>query len=112
MKEKGIKMILIQIDEAHSTAWPIGLENPVTPQKDFNERVERANNFVKTENPPFTVFIDEWNNTFAEKFKAWPDKYYCINEDKKIIAKSTYGLKSDALIDVDCVDLIIDLLEK
>ena len=108
MLNKGIKFILIQIDEAHSTKWPIGLINTPEPQKDFAERVERANLFVTKNKPPkpIEVYIDGWDNLFGDKFQAWPDKYYCIDSNYKIIHKATYGSKSDALIDMECTELI------
>jgi len=108
MKDSKIKFILIQIDEAHSTAWPVGLKNTPEPQKTFEERVERANKFVEDEKVeiPFEVLIDDWSNTFANLFRAWPDKYYCIDKDYKVLYKATYGAKSDALIDVDCTEII------
>lgn len=111
MKEKNINMILIQINEAHSTLWPTGLKPTPLPQKSFQERVERANKFVKDESCPFTVLIDDWENSFDNKFRAWPDKYYCIDKDLKIIETSSYGSKRDALIDKDCLDLIKELLQ-
>jgi hypothetical protein len=46
MKKNGINFILIQIDEAHSTAWPKGVPNTPEPQKNFQDRVDRANKFV------------------------------------------------------------------
>jgi len=112
MEQKKIKMILIQIDEAHSTAWPLGLPNPVQPQKSFEERVERANTFVNDDSPPFPILIDTWENEFQEKFRAWPDKFYCINKEYIVVAKSTYGQNEDALIDVDCTKIIEMLLNK
>lgn len=110
MKEKKINFILVQINEAHSTKWPTGLVNTPTPQKDFAERVERANNFVKEDSCPFTVLIDDWSNTFDSKFRAWPDKFYCVNKEMKIVETSEYGEKSDALINKDCLNLIKELL--
>lgn len=114
MKQKKIKFLLIQIDEAHSTAWPIGLINTPQPQKSFEDRCSRANDFVKTTNPTesFIIKIDGWNNEFAETFRAWPDKYYLIDSQYKIIAKSEYGAKKDALINTDCCDLICKLIKK
>ena len=111
MKKNNIGFILIQIDEAHSTAWPKGIPNTPEPQKTFDERVERANKFVKEENPPFEVLIDSWENEFANKYKAWPDQYYCINGKKRIIEKCRFGLKGDAIINKDCCDLIEEILK-
>ena len=110
MKEKKINFILIQIDEAHSTAWPIGLKNLVEPQKTLDDRIQRAKEFVKNENPPFEVLVDTWENNFAEKYKTWPDKYYCIDKNFTIICKSEYGIKGDAIINKDCCDLIEELM--
>jgi hypothetical protein len=112
MKEHKINFILIQIDEAHSTAWPNGLKELVEPQKDFADRVKRANDFIETDNVPFKVLIDTWENDYANKYKTWPDKYYCLDKDLKIVAKSEYGKKKDALINVECYELIQQLIEQ
>lgn len=58
LKEHNLSVILIQIDEAHSTAWPNGLPDMPEPQKDMNERVERANRFVAEDTPPYKVYVD------------------------------------------------------
>jgi hypothetical protein len=114
MKNKKILFILIHIDEAHSSLWPVGLENQPEPQKDIDDRIKRATDFIENENVPFPVYIDTWNNNFAEIYHAWPDKYYCIDKNNNILLKSEYGDSgdSDAKIKVDCVDAILDLMEK
>lgn len=109
MEASGIFMVLIQIDEAHSSAWPIGLKDQPEPQKDMNERVQRANDFVLVESPPFPVYVDKWTNDYAETYHSWPDKYYCYDSTMTIVAMSEYGGKYDATINVDCVELIEQL---
>lgn len=109
MKAHGIFLMLIQIDEAHSSAWPVGLKDQPEPQKNMEERLERANTFVSVESPPFPVYVDNWSNDYAESYHSWPDKYYCFDSEMTIIAMSEYGKKYDAVINVDCVDLIKDL---
>lgn len=91
----NINVILIQIDEAHSTAWPMAIDtllnvDKVEPQKTFEDRINRANYFVEKYNPPYPVYIDNWSNEFANLFMAWPDKYHFINKDLVILAKSEY----------------------
>lgn len=108
MKEHDILFILIQIDEAHSSLWPAGVTNQPEPQKDIQDRMCRAKKFVDTENVPFDVYVDNWNNEFAEKYRAWPDKFYHINENKQVITKSSYGV--DAKIIKDCVDVINEII--
>ncbi len=110
MKEKKIYFILIQIDEAHSTGWNVGLDDLVEPQKNIGERLERANKLAQTS--PFDVYVDTWVNDFGEIYHAWPDKYYCFDRNMTILQQSEYGSsgKSNAKIVLDCVDLITSLL--
>lgn len=121
MKEKGILFLLIQIDEAHSTEWPVALEPTPEPQKDIKERLERANNFVNNTlnlNPDvFPVCVDIWSNEFAETYHAWPDKY-CFakklsDNNYEIIKTSEYGSdgENDARIKVDVLELVMKLLD-
>lgn len=107
---KGIGVILIQIHEAHSTAWPTGLAEVVLPQSCIRERLDRANQFIQTDKPLYPVYVDTWDNTFEQTFRAWPDKYYLIDREKKVLQTSTYGANADALIDMDCIVLIRNIL--
>lgn len=108
MEKKNILFVLIQVDEAHSSAWPAGVENQPEPQQNIEERIKRANDFES----PFPVFVDTWENDFAETYHAWPDKYYHINPDMKVLHKSEYGTgdNDDALIKYDCLELVKALL--
>jgi len=112
MKEKKVLFILIQIDEAHSTAWSIGLENEPTPQKDIDDRLARANKFVIDNECPLPVYVDTWENSFGNKYKSWPDKYYCFDKELTILHKSEYGSYDDeeAKIIVDCIELIKEFI--
>ncbi|MBA43140.1 MAG: hypothetical protein CMF62_03910 [Magnetococcales bacterium] len=110
MDEKKIKLILIQVCEAHSDLWPSGLN--IKQQKDFKDRVTRANEFVNRENVPFKVLIDSWDNTFEQLFQSWPDKFYMVDKNLKVLAKSEYGEKKDALINLDYSQIIETLLEE
>lgn len=112
-------IILVQIDEAHSTAWPMYIDNLLDvevpePQKTFKDRVDRANYFVENYNPPYEVHVDGWNNEFAEMFRAWPDKYHCVDNELTVIAKSDYHSDEDkeALIVEDYTDLLTKLFDK
>jgi hypothetical protein len=108
MIHKKIKFLLVQINEAHSSKWPIGLTDQVEPQKSFPERVERAREFIKKSKPqyPFIVCVDGQDNCFDNRFRIWPDKFYFINKKYKVLAKSSYGKKADGLIDVDCLEIL------
>lgn len=113
MNKNKILFILVQIDEAHSSAWPTGLENQPEPQKNITDRLQRANDFVNSENVPIEVYVDTWDNNFAEIYHAWPDKYYHFDKQLNILTHSEYGIYGDenAKIKLDCLDLISNLLE-
>ena len=114
MNEKKILFILIQIDEAHSTAWNVGLDHTPEPQKDIDDRLTRANKFVSDNMCPFNVYVDTWSNDFATCYRSWPDKYYCCDRKLTILHKSEYGTEGDedARIIVDCLDLIKKIINE
>jgi hypothetical protein len=113
MVEKDIFFVLIQIEEAHTALWPQGVIKLGIPQHNQEDRRARAAAFAATipevAKDRFAVYVDTWSNSYANRYRAWPDKYYLFNAEKVVRAKSTYGAHADALIDHDCVDLILDL---
>ena len=110
LADRGVGVILVQIHEAHSSAWPTGLDQQPEPQTCLLDRLQRANEFMAEDQPPFPVLVDTWADTFEQTFQAWPDKYYLITRDMQVLAKSTYGTRADALIDVDCISLVRRIL--
>jgi hypothetical protein len=125
LHDNNIFVILIQIDEAHSTAWPMAINDTLkveqpNPQKSIEDRFIRAKYFVDTYHPPLPVYVDTWNNDFAERFRAWPDKYHCINKDFEVIAKSEYHVGSsededddskEATVIEDCTEVLEKLIK-
>lgn len=117
--KNNLNVVLIQVDEAHSTAWPLAIDSVLNveqpePQKTYQDRINRANYFVTQYNPPFDVYIDGWDNTFAELFRAWPDKYHLIDSNMKIIAKSEYAKsgENEAKVLEDYTVLLQKLINK
>lgn len=129
----GIKVVLVQVDEAHSSAWPMSLPDQPEPQSTFEERIDRANEFVRKYvnftsvpfsnsltfisfryNCPFEVYVDGWDNEFEQTFQAWPDKYHALDGDLKVIAKAEYhrgnGDGKEAAVVEDYVDLLKRLI--
>ena len=112
MAAKGIFFILVQIEEAHTAAWPTGTIALGVPQTGAADRIARAAAFAAAELPSahFAVLVDPWTNPFANRFRAWPDKYYLIDAVTRVVKeKSTYGVLKDAVIDKDCVDVLYSL---
>lgn len=113
IKRAGVKVILVQIDEAHSSAWPMALDEQPEPNSSFQDRINRANQFVRQYDPPYDVYIDGWDNQFADTFRAWPDKYHCVNRNLRVVAKAEYGTKGDreAVVVQDYCDLLGKLID-
>lgn len=100
IRKHGIELVLIQIDEAHSTAWPRAVDSllnieSVESHSSIDDRINRAKYFLTKYKPPYKVYVDVWNNNFAELFHAWPDKYHCVDKNLALISKSTYHGKGD-----------------
>jgi hypothetical protein len=70
-----------------------------SPQTSFQERVERAQKFVKDYNVSFEVYIDPWGDPFENAFHSWPDKYYLVDNNKKICTKSEYSYDAAVMND-------------
>jgi hypothetical protein len=113
MSEKSIKFLLVQINEAHSSAWPVGLSDQPEPHSCYKDRESRAKEFIEKDQPnnPFIIRVDGWDNLADNTFRLWPDKYYLIDHDYKVLVKAEYGRDADALINVDCIELLDNLLK-
>jgi hypothetical protein len=116
--EHKLNVILVQIDEAHSDAWPVainsllGVSEPKV-QQCLQDRVDRANEFVSKYNCPYPVYVDSWDNRFAELFRAWPDKFHCVdNKTLTVIAKSEYYKDTNDYNEAKIIDDYTVLLEK
>jgi len=94
----------------------VGLPQQPEPQRTFQDRIRRAQQFI-AEHPDAAphLYIDGWDDQFEQQFRAWPDRYYYVTSSDPIgqptiITTSSYGQRSDALIDYDCAELIADIL--
>ena len=116
LRKNNIKIILVQTWEAHTKAeWTIGHPKETeNQQQSLAERVERAKTFLAQYGKVYPVYVDKWDNEFETKFRAWPDKYYCVDRNMKVIAKSVYnkGGSLDAMIKKDYTILLRELMNK
>jgi hypothetical protein len=108
MKKNNIGLILIQIEEAHTKKWPLGFLDHPENHNTFENRVSRANEFVKRFTKFENVYIDGWNNIFEETFQAWPDRFVLVDKDLKILEKSEYSF--NAVIFNDYADIIQSMI--
>lgn len=108
--EHNLKVILVQVDEAHSDAWPTGLIEQPAPQCCFQDRLNAADAFIRRYDVQYPVYVDNWNNDFANLFRAWPDKFHCVDRDLNIVAKAEYGADAEAVVNVDYIKILEDFM--
>ena len=100
---------MIYIQEAHTKLWPIGLNHP-DPQVNFQDRCERARSFVDEEKVPFdfNLYVDTWDNEFSNTYQSWPDRFYLIDDNKRLLASSEYGRDGDedGKVITDCTEIL------
>lgn len=111
LEEKSIRFVLIQIEEAHSDKWKIGLDYHPQNHASIEDRLKRANDFVIDNKIAFPMYVDDWANTYEQTFQAWPDKYYLIDKEMVVLKKSIYGKvgDSDGKVMLDCLELVKEL---
>lgn len=126
LEKSNYRIILVQIQEAHSKYWPLGMDNHPDIQHNLDERIVCANEFTSKfnisgnkGNSAIRVLIDPWGDIFENTYQAWPDQYYIIeeleNKNKnnngiciKILQKSEYSI--DAKIIEDYTDYLYKIL--
>ena len=118
----GYRIILVQIQEAHSKYWPQGMDNHPDIHRTLADRMLRAYEFnskllehgINLEDidvkKALRVVIDPWGDEFEKLYQCWPDQYYILSENHIIVKKSEYTM--DAVIEEDYADYLISELEK
>jgi len=103
-----INLVFIQINEAHSSKWPLGLSDHPEVHKDLDDRLKRAQQFIDKYSFPYPVYVDSWSNDYEKAYHAWPDQYIIIdNNTGKIATQSEYN--EDALVTNDYAKLLQNL---
>lgn len=110
VQASDIKVVFVQINEAHSTKWPLGLTDHPEVHCDLKDRLERAQRFVEDYKFPYPVYVDQWTDDFENSYHAWPDQYSLIDcKTGKIMTHSKYS--EDAMVTNDYAKLLMELLQ-
>jgi hypothetical protein len=116
-EKNNVQLILIQINEAHSSEWTKHLKDEPEPQKSYQDRLDRTKLFLEkyqiSKYPFIEVYIDGWNDKADNLYQLWPDKYYLVDKENKIVKKSEYGTEGmmEAVILEDYLDVLVRLTE-
>jgi hypothetical protein len=116
----GYRIILVQIQEAHSKYWPQGMDNHPDIHRTLEDRISRAQEFNNkliehgidlldtNVKKALRVLVDPWGDEFEKLYQCWPDQYYILSVDHTILKKSEYTM--DAVIEEDYADYLISEL--
>lgn len=113
--EGRVRVVLVQIQEAHTTRWPLGMTDHPEPQATIEERMERARAFRSRVPSCFRLLVDPWEDPFERRFRAWPDRYVMLapadeTGNRVVEALSTYSM--DAVVETDYARILTELLDK
>ena len=113
--EGRVRVVLVQIQEAHTTRWPLGMTDHPEPHATIEERMERARAFRSRLPSCFRLLVDPWGDPFEQRFRAWPDRYVMLapadeSGNRIVEAQSTYSM--DAVVETDYARILTELLDK
>ena len=113
-----LDIILVYIQEAHTEdKWPIGhqfkIDNFVTnclSYTNFEQKIGRALSFRELTQSPYEIYVDNVENSVSDRYQAWPDKYYLVNEEGKVLFHSYSSNYRPSVVDIDCYDLLQEIV--
>jgi hypothetical protein len=109
--KRGIGVIMVYVNEAHSSAWPMGMVPEPAPHGSMDDRLEHVH-AERMSGCPFPIYTDTWDNTYDNMHHVWPDGFILVGAEFKILMRSTYThVRGNAVIDVDCIDVLAELLK-
>lgn len=97
-----VDFVLIYTMEAHAMdEWPIcnaeatfdGEAVMVAQHKMMRDRLNEAKKFARNYEIPFTVLVDNMQNTFEEEFACWPTRSYLIHKQQLIYKEQPTGVE-------------------
>ena len=90
------QFLTVYIKEAHPTdEWQMDVnveQNVCYPQpKTTAQRVAIANDFVRRFRYPMPLLVDPIENHANRAYAAWPERFYIVDENSRIVYKGDTG---------------------
>jgi hypothetical protein len=94
--KKDVEFLLVYVREAHPTdGWQVPRnekENVLLESaKSFEQKDEHAASCARNLGIEFTTLVDGMDNGTEQAYAAWPDRYYIVGIDGKIVEKGAQG---------------------
>lgn len=91
-----VEFLLVYVREAHPTdGWQVARNEKegvlLESAKTYEQKDEHATSCARTLGITFTTLVDGMDNAVEQAYTAWPDRYYLIGKDGKIVAKGAPG---------------------
>lgn len=78
-------IFFVYILQAHSNDWKVGKFSHIDQPVLLEDRRQLALKFIKDFNLTIPIYLDSMDNTFNERFGAWPHRSYVIDEKNNLI---------------------------
>lgn len=108
-----ILSIFVLIEQAHTAAWPTKITPQllsngfITYEDTLDNRIMASKKAkIKLHNHPY-MFVDTMDNEVQNTLQSWPDVFYLINREKKILSISQYKNGQLLLNMIDVLRFII-----
>ncbi|MBM3786172.1 MAG: deiodinase [Acidobacteria bacterium] len=92
----SVEFLLVYVREAHPTdGWQAPRnekENVLLESaKSYDQKDDHAASCVRNLGIEFTTLVDGMDNAAERAYTAWPDRYYIVDIDGKIVEKGSPG---------------------
>lgn len=93
---KDVEFLLVYVREAHPTdGWQVPRNEKegvlLASAKTYAQKEEHATSCSRNLGITFTTLVDGMDNAVEKAYTAWPDRYYLIGTDGRIVAKGAPG---------------------
>lgn len=91
-----VEFLLVYVREAHPTdGWQVPRnekENVLLESaKSYEQKEEHATSCVRNLGITFTTLVDGMDNATEKAYTAWPDRFYIVDKEGKIVVKGQPG---------------------
>ncbi|MBI2684825.1 MAG: deiodinase [Acidobacteria bacterium] len=94
--QKDVEFLLVYVREAHPVdGWQVAQNEKegvlIESAKTYEQKDEHATSCARNLGITFTTLVDGMDNTAEKAYTAWPDRYYLVGTDGRIVVKGAPG---------------------
>ena len=94
--QKDVEFLLVYVREAHPTdGWQVPRNEKegvlLESAKTYEQKDDHATSCARTLGITFPTVVDGMDNAVEQAYSAWPDRYYLVGTDGRIVVKGGPG---------------------